>query len=152
MKYMVSCDISDLQLWVIWDPEASGDAAAGARMPLAEDFKSCRELCRLMDRWPERWDLRLTLLGMRQLLVHCWSRVDQIISGHAMHPAVQASVNTECRGWIDKLDQLAAEVGLSRSRLGHLFSEQLGISLRTYRSRCLLQAFDAQRWKIQTLI
>ena len=43
------------------------------------------------------------------------------------------------------IDALAAQVGLSRSRLSHAFSQYLGQSLNTYRSRCRLQAFDAAR-------
>lgn len=60
-----------------------------------------------------------------------------------VHPAVERAVQSLTVGTLDKpFEDLARESGISYSRLGHLFREQMGETLGDYRNRLRIQRFQ----------
>ena len=59
-----------------------------------------------------------------------------------VHPAVErAAVRLRDDPGLDSVDELAAAVGLSASRLGRVFKAQMGLSLQEYRNQLRLERF-----------
>jgi AraC-like DNA-binding protein len=137
----------ELRLWVIWDPLPNELSEAGARSLPRGGFADLIRLARLCAEHRAEESLQGTLFqALRALMQHHWQHSDRPVQSAAIHTAVQEAVTLlhASDGLMD-LQTLAQRVGLSRSRLGHLFSEQIGMGLHAYRGRCLLQAFDAAR-------
>ncbi|GEM_PF-3190457 len=141
---------SSLHLWVIWDLRGPRETSPGVfTLPEAQ----CRELdalCRLVHEHRKEQDPSLAFhhlhLALRTLLSARWRAAADPVQGARLHPALQQAIELlhECSGLIE-LEDLAAQVGISRSRLSHLFTEQMDQSLHRYRSRVQLQAFDEAR-------
>ncbi len=141
---------SHLHLWVIWDFHGPDESAAGVH-PLSES--ACRELdalCRLVHEHQQGEEASLLFhhlhLSLRTLMSCRWREAEHPVQGSRLHPALQRAMELlhASSGQIE-LEVLAQQVGLSRSRLSHLFTEQMDESLHRYRSRVRLQAFDEAR-------
>lgn len=138
---------TDLRFWVIWSHVSSEGLSAGASAFTNGPFMELVRLCRLVHQYREVPVLATTLAqSLQTLLEHHWSANGRVNPGAIMHPAVHEAVRLlhAHKGKIE-LQDLADRVGLSLSRLGHVFTEQVGVGLHAYRGRCLLQAFDTAR-------
>lgn len=141
---------SRLRLWAIWDRSGPAESGRGVRGLSDEHMSEIGTLCRLLKKYKREEAAesvtRQLALSLRNLLSHRWSAAEDQVDGATIHPAVQHAIDLlHATGGIMSLDSLAHEVGLSRSRLSHLFTEQMEQSLHTYRNRARLQAFDAAR-------
>jgi len=84
--------------------------------------------------------------GLAYLLHEAWrvTRESDGLTGRGVHPAVERAAMAMRRGGsADDLPALAAEVGLSPSRLSRLFHEQTGQTVTTFRNRQRLERFFA---------
>lgn len=118
-------------------------AAAHIRSLLPPQAKRLESLCEGMVAHEN--DLPLLQLGLRYLLLQAWTHFLSASSGltNAIHPAVfKASVLLQEKADRCTIDQVAAAVGLSTSRLSVLFSQQVGLSITDYRNQQCLRRFQ----------
>ena len=84
--------------------------------------------------------------ALAHLMLAAWRAFAEALAPTApatVHAAVRRAVDLLRSGGLrdDSLPALAAAVGLSPSRLSHLFREQTGITLTTYRNRQRIERF-----------
>ncbi|MCK6471312.1 MAG: AraC family transcriptional regulator [Planctomycetes bacterium] len=86
-------------------------------------------------------------LGLGYALLEAWTAFGAAREGAGgldVHPAVErAAWILRDRSDLPDLEGLAAEAGLSPSRLSRIFKEQMGVPLAAFRNRCRLDRFLA---------
>lgn len=86
-------------------------------------------------------------LGLGYVLLEAWAAFGAAREGAGgldVHPAVErAAWILRDRSDLPDLEGLAAEAGLSASRLSRLFNQQMGVPLVAFRNRCRLDRFLA---------
>ena len=150
---------TDFQMWIgVFKPELVGRVSTGpANRPLQEgnpagnfckqlDLTRSRRLSGLFKELQEgREDTPRYNAGLGYLLLLSWEAhlaTSQLVSSSLVHPAVKQAIQV-----IQHVDasigvqDLANEVGLSASRLSHLFKEQTGLSLVEFQNNHCLKRF-----------
>jgi len=155
---LADCSADFSMYVVVFRPDlVSAMVAAGAASVLGSakpDGAYCRRL-------PEADAVRLAALclaldaenrpalernsGLRYLLLLAWQNfieATDTVAGVELHPAIERCVQLLRRPQAPaSLEDLAAAVALSSSRLSTLFNQQLGVSLSQFRNRIRLEKF-----------
>jgi AraC-like DNA-binding protein len=144
-KHAVLEASSDCRKWVVWSAAATGGATGGppVRHLAVRDLRDLEQCCRLADAHQHE-DAVGDLLAQTAatLAAYFWRRAEVGLPVEAVHPAVATACRIlRERGGAASLDVVAAQAGMSRSRLSHLFTVQTGVRLVEYRTRCRLERF-----------
>ncbi len=106
---------------------------------------SCERLGALFLEVEQQTDMSVFNAGLGYALLSAWAAyqsAEELAAGPDVHPSVERAARL-LRDEVDPLpmEELAARVGLSASRLSRLFHQQTGVALVDFRNRQRIQRF-----------
>ena len=146
VPHQVLTNSPDFGFWVIWLATTLPLADPPLRRPAVRDRRDLVQLLRIIAS-RDQANTDALILALESLLAAAWPESTRPPAPLALHPATIKAVELirHRHGQVN-LDVVAAACRLSRSRLSHVFSQNLGLSLAGFRNVCRLERLDALRF------